>query len=126
MKNPFDLNLPIQDVAEIMNYLNVSSTELKDPKKFDKFKFVAEFVKDIPNKGRFFSRLSKAGQLNVDKLAFFYEYCNERMNLERTTSSKKFLEEQYLKSGDEELKANIDLLDLEIKDIESVIETYES
>lgn len=126
MKAFSELNIPITVVSEVMNYLGVSSTELNDPRKFEKFKYIAEFVKDIPNKDRFFSRLSKAGQINVDKMNFFYEYCNTRSNYENAMKGKQFLEEQYLKSGDEQLKFELDSLDVEIREIEANIEVYES
>lgn len=126
MKAFSELNIPITVVSEVMNYLGVSSTELNDPKKFAKFKYIADFVKDIPNKDRFFTRLSKAGQINVDKMNFFYEYCQARESYERAMQGKQFLEEQYLKSGDEELKFELDNLEVEIRDIESNIQIYEN
>lgn len=126
MKAFSELNIPITTVAEVMNYLGVSSTELNDPKKFDKFKYIAEFIKDIPNKDRFFSRLSKAGQINVDKMNFFYEYCNARSTYENAIKGKQFLEEQYLKTGDEQIKFELDAMETEIRDIEANIEVYEN
>jgi len=42
-----NINLPITEIAQIMGHLNVSSTELKNPNRFQKFKFIAEFIKDI-------------------------------------------------------------------------------
>lgn len=126
MKAFSELNIPITVVSEVMNYLGVSSTELNDPKKFAKFKYIAEFVKDIPNKDRFFTRLSKAGQINVDKMTFFYEYCNARSNYENVLKAKQFLEEQWIKSGDEQLRFELDNLETEIREIESNIEVYEN
>jgi len=125
MKAFSELNIPITVVSEVMNHLGISSTELNDPKKFDKFKYIAEFVKDIPNKDRFFTRLSKAGQINVDKMNFFYEYCLARSSYENALKAKMFMEEQWMKSGDDEIRSDIDALDVEIRDIESTINVYE-
>jgi hypothetical protein len=120
-----NINLPITEVAEIMGHLNVSSTELKNPHRFQKFKFIAEFIKDIPNKDRFFTRLSKAGQANIDKMDFFYEYCNHRLNLEQAVMQKSLIEEQWTKTGDELYFEELQGIDRDINDIQSTIDTYE-
>jgi len=122
--NPYEaLNIPITMVSEIMGMLNLSSTELKNPKRFEKFRFVAEFAKDIPNKNRFFTRINKIG---ADKLDLFYEYCQHRWELEQATKTKDFLEEQYLKSGDETLKVELDAMGEEISNIETTLNLYEN
>ena len=126
MKAFLELNLPITLVAEVMNHLGLSSTELNDPRKFEKFKYIAEFVKDMPNVDRFFTRLSKAGQVNVDKTNFFFEYCKTRSGYEEALKTKAFLEENWVKTGDEEIKFQLDQLDVEIRDIESNIDVYEA
>jgi hypothetical protein len=126
MKAFSELNIPITIVAEIMNHLGVSSTELNDPRKFEKFKYIADFVKDIPNMDRFFTRLNKAGQINVDKMNFFYEYCNHRTVLENTLKQKAFIEEQWIKTGDEMLFEELQAFGPEIEEIHSTIDAYEN
>jgi hypothetical protein len=121
-----NINLPITDVASIMQHLNVSATELKNPKRFERFKFIAEFIKDIPNKDRFFTRLSKAGQSTIDKVDFFYEYCNHRLQLENAVKQKSFIEEQWIKTGDEIFFEDLQKFDAEIGDIQQTIDTYEN
>ena len=121
-----NINLPITEITEIMGHLNVSPTELKNPNRFQKFKFIAEFIKDIPNKDRFFTRLAKAGQTNIDKMDFFYEYCNHRLVLENTLKQKAFIEEQWIKTGDEMLFEELQEIGEEVNDIQSTIDTYES
>jgi len=121
-----NINLPITEIAEMMGHLNISSTELKNPARFQKFKFIAEFIKDIPNKDRFFTRLAKSGQINIDKVDFFYEYCNHRQVLENTLKQKAFIEEQWIKTGDEMLFEELQEMGTEINDIQSTIDTYEN
>jgi hypothetical protein len=121
-----NINLPITEIAEIMGHLNVSTTELKNPNRFQKFKFIAEFIKDIPNKDRFFTRLAKSGQTNVDKMDFFYEYCNHRLVLENTLKQKAFIEEQWIKTGDEMLFEELQEIGEEVNDIQLTIDTYEN
>jgi len=119
------INLSMVEVAELMEIMNVSHTELLNNKKFDRFKVIADFVKDIPNKRRFFTRITKAQK--VDMIDFMYEYCLLRLDLESATQKNAENEALLMRSPEDELLlAEKQNLQNELADISSTIDVYEN
>lgn len=120
-----DIGLSILDVSDLMEIMNISHTELTNVEKLQKFKYIAQFVKDIPNKDRFFTRIPlKYGE---DKVDFFYNYCRLRTEYEEFLRRKEENDSLLFKSPDDEiLREQQEIIDSEIRDLESTIQSYEN
>lgn len=125
MRNLSEINASALHVGLVMDLLGVSMTDLSFNDRFQKVKFVAEFVKDAPNVERFFGRLPKAGVPGTNKLDFFYEYCHQKGLRSEVMRKYLDLEQQWIQFGEEGLVEEMEAALGEVREIDSVIDTYE-
>ena len=125
MRNLSEINAPALHVGLVMELLGVSMTDLGFNDRFQKVKFIAEFVKGASNVERFFSRLPKAGVPGTNKLDFFYEYCHQKGL--RNEAMRKYvdLENQWIQFGEEGVEQEMRQALDEVREIDGIIESYE-
>jgi len=119
-----ELGMTVEDTAEFLQMMGVNATSVRDVDKMQKLKTIASFVKDIPNKARFFTRITKAEK--VDMIDFMYEYCSLRLDMER---NQKEMEEVAtlleISPDDEVLRERSEVLAAELGDINQTLDVYE-
>lgn len=120
----FELGMSVEDTSEFLSLMGVTAMDVRDNDKLLKLRTIAEFVKDIPNKGRFFTRITKAEK--VDMIDFMYEYCTLRLTHEGALRNLKETEEMLARSPeDTELAMKWEELQRNIADINETLDVYE-
>lgn len=119
----FELGLSTEDTAEMLAALGVTPLDARKPDRILKLRTIAQFVKDMPNKHRFFSRLREPG---IDLMDKAYEYCCLRLDFERVTKGLEETDSLLIDSPDDEvLRERKESLEGEYGEITKSLDYYE-